>query len=336
MEEPILNTEILLSKYVSGNATELERQQIEAWISKSPQNRKLYEKTRHTWEKSKTRLSKSEIQSDQLRIQQEINHYLGQKLNYLHNRNMWLRYAAVLIIPISLAFGWYFFVFENDVNEINQFCEITSPKGNISQVILPDGTEVWLNTNSTICYNTGISFDSNRQVELAGEAYFSVAKHEDSPFVVKTCLGVVNVTGTEFNVKCYPETTTFEAVLTEGKVDLCFDTNQSQHIKLEPGERAVFSADTKSLKIIKTDVELYSTWRNGQIFFKDATLNNLISELERIYDIKFYLKDAKLGEYRFRGMFSYKNNLIDALEKIKKTAKLDYYIENKKVTLTKQ
>jgi ferric-dicitrate binding protein FerR (iron transport regulator) len=69
--------------------------------------------------------------------------------------------------------------------------------------------------------------------------------------------------------------------------------------------------------------------------FKDATLNDLIKELERIYDIRFHLKDPALGEYRFRGMFSYNSDLIEALEKIKRTAGINYYIENKEVWLNK-
>ena len=78
------------------------------------------------------------------------------------------------------------------------------------------------------------------------------------------------------------------------------------------------------IAIEKAEADFYTSWRNGEILFKDATLNDLVKELERIYDIKFYLKDPSLGEFRFRGMFSYNNNLIEALEKIKRTAGINY------------
>ena len=89
----------------------------------------------------------------------------------------------------------------------------------------------------------------------------------------------------------------------------------------------------KKLVINKVYTEIYSCWRNSEIIFKDATLNDLIKELERIYDIQFRLSDPDLGKFRFRGMFGYNNNLIDALEKIKKTTDIDYRIENKEVLL---
>ena len=115
------------------------------------------------------------------------------------------------------------------------------------------------------------------------------------------------------------------------------EINNQDHQKVElvSGDRAIYQENVKGISIEKTEAELYTSWRNGEILFKDATLNDLIKELERIYDIQFYLKDQKLGEFRFRGMFSYNNNLIEALEKIKRTANIDYFIEHKEVRLYK-
>ena len=114
------------------------------------------------------------------------------------------------------------------------------------------------------------------------------------------------------------------------------NNSTGQKVKLNPGERAVYDTSEKKIAVSEVDPEMFSSWRNGEIIFKDATLNDLIKELERIYDIHFHLKEPELGEFRFRGMFSYNNNLIEALEKIKKTAGIDYYVENKEVWLGKK
>jgi len=327
--------EILIGKSISGNATPEENKELESWKAVSDSNLKLYNRTLKTWEKSKF-ISQYEVNKDKLQIQVEINKQVQFKFQKSRKRNLFYKIAAILVIPITFAFSWYFV--QNPYNNLqeNQFCEITSPKGNVSKCILPDGTEVWINTGSTITYNTNYFNKDNREVKLEGEAYFHVSSNNQKPFKVITPLGNVNVTGTEFNLKSYSESNKFETVLEKGKVELCFRSNSQQFVDLLPGERAVYNSKKSKIIITKVDPEIYSSWRNGEIIFKDATLNDLIIELERIYDIKFYLKDKSIGEFRFRGMFCYKNNLIDALEKIKKTAELEYYIENKEVKLTKR
>ena len=171
---------------------------------------------------------------------------------------------------------------------------------------------------------------------MSGEAYFEIAKNAEKPFTVKTSKANINVTGTSFNVKAYPESEVFEAVLAEGSIELQLNNQNNQKLDLVPGEKVIYHEDNKGITIENVDADFFTSWRNGEILFKDATLNDLIKELERIYDIKFHLRDPELGEFRFRGMFSYTNNLIDALEKIKRTANIDYLIENKEVWLSKK
>jgi transmembrane sensor len=145
----------------------------------------------------------------------------------------------------------------------------------------------------------------------------------------------VKVTGTSFNVNAYPASPLFETVLAEGKIELQLKSGTIESLHVEPNQQVIFNSINKKFDIQSVEVEMFTAWRNGEIIFKDATLADLIKELERIYDIQFHLKPASLGELRFRGMFSYNNNLIEALEKIKKSSNVDYYIENKEVWLKK-
>jgi ferric-dicitrate binding protein FerR (iron transport regulator) len=336
MSNSITDIEILIAKSVSGNISLEEAKELENWKSSSNKNLSIYNHTLKAWNKAGIYIDEKGQIEDKIKIHKEINKHLQFQLVKTNRRNFIYKIAAILALPLALAISWYFL--EIKQNSINQKLktEIMSPKGNISKCILPDGTEVWINAASSISYDPNRYNSEIREINLKGEAYFSVTGNVEKPFRVTTDLGCVCVTGTEFNVSAYPGSKTFETVLSKGSVILNFYTNNQQEIKLVPGERAIYDSNKNEVFISNVDSEMFSSWRNGEIIFKDATLNDLIKELERIYDIKFYLEDKKLGEYRFRGMFSYNNNLIDALEKIKKTAQLDYNINNKEVKLKRK
>lgn len=327
--------EILIGRCISGNANKKEVALLEGWKTTSPKNQKTIDESLKVWGNGTHWISSQKIQNDKANIQREMNKSLSLQVRRLKRNSQILKIAAVLVIPIALAVSWLVLPNVTLKNQPAQFCEISAPKGHVSKCTLPDGSEVWVNTNSSISYNT-TSFNKDfREIEVNGEAFFKVAINKKIPFKVKNTLAEIVVTGTQFNVKSYPGSKIFETVLAEGSIELNIKSAQNQVIKMVPGERAIFNSKKREINIELVDVELYSSWRNGEILFKDATLNDLIVELERIYDIQFYLEDKDLGNYRFRGMFRYNNNLIDALEKIKKTAGVDYYIENKKVWLKK-
>ena len=325
----------LIARCISGNASEEETNTLHNWLEKSPENKIHYQKSVEAWEKSHVWLSDSAVKQDKYELQNRLTSQLAQQIKQTKRVSFIYKVAAILVIPITFAISYYFFEQSSSVNEQMQTCQITSPKGHVSKCILPDGSEVWINTNSSIIYHTHSFNKKVREVELIGEAYFEVAKNKQKPFTVKTEIANIHVTGTSFNVKAYPGSKAFETVLSEGSVQMQLNAGNQQITSLSPGEKVSYLMGEKNITVEKVDADFYTSWRNGEILFKDATLNDLINELERIYDIRFHLKDPSLGEFRFRGMFSYNSNLIEALEKIKRTAGINYYIENKEVWLTK-
>lgn len=331
------NIDIIIGKFLSGNCSSEEMAELEKWRKASDENKRVFDQSVLVWEKSAAWISPNQVSRDKLQIQQELNKNLTKQIGRERSRVMWTRIAAVLAFPIALALGWLLFTDNSQPEIVPQFCEVVAPKGHISRCVLPDGSEVWINTNSSIKYDANGFNTRQRNVEINGEAFFNVTKNQALPFEVKNQLARIVVTGTQFNVKAYAESKIFETVLEEGGINLHVGSEEhGQVVEVAPGEKVVFDASERELNVSKVDVELYSSWRDGQIIFKDATLNDLIRELERIYEIKFHLEDEALGEFRFRGMFSYNNNVIDALEKIKKTSGFDYHIENKEVWLKKK
>ena len=327
--------DILISKELSSNSNQVEKKELLDWLEESHKNRNIFSTARKAWDNSNIIIPDNDIQSDKIKLEQAYLIYLSKRISKLSRSSNFYKIAALIALPVTLTIGWLLFHATAEEVGVDQFCEITSPKGHVSKCILPDNTEVWLNTGSTIKYNTGSFNRDNREITVSGEAYFEVTKAREYPFKVKTPFAEIVVLGTTFNVKSYPDNNKFEAVVSEGKINLRFGNSSGDAMVLEPRQRLVFNTDNKKMTIKPVEPDMFTSWRNGEILFKDATLNDLIKELERIYDIRFHLKEESLGDFRFRGMFSYNNNLIEALEKIKKTSGVDYYIKRKEVWLKK-
>jgi len=327
----------IIARNLSGNLSLQEKEKFELWLKESEENEKLFQNSKKVWEQGSHFISLEQINHDSIIILNKVQARQTVKLSRTRRQLLLYKLAAVLVIPITFALSWYFLSKEKVVEYgfPEQFCEVAAPKGHVAKCILPDGSEVWINSNSIVTYNAASFNMHEREIRLTGEAYFEVAKNTEKPFTVVTPMAQIKVTGTSFNVKAYPESHAFETVLAEGGIEMLVNDAGQQKIDLVPGERAIYDGDLKEITISQVEPEYYSSWRTGDFLFKDATLDDLIVELERFYDIKIHLKDKALGEFRFRGMFSYNNNLIEALEKIKKTAKIDYYIVNKDVWLTK-
>ncbi len=335
--EKMTNTDpiyALLAKVLSGNAGEEEVSQLEKWKAESGDHSKDYDDSARAWKATETWLAPGQIQQDKLKIINAVNRDLMEKSRRKKKRSLIYLAAAILAFPIAIATGILFPASFHQESQAN--CEVSAPRGHISKCVLPDETEVWVNAGSSITYDPSAFMNKKRTIRLDGEAYFKVAKNKRKSFSVQTQLAEVIVTGTSFNVKAFAGSGSFETVLSEGSIELQLgEEYKNQRLQIKPGERVSFKTGGKGINVQKVDERIYSAWRNGEIIFQDATLDDLIKELERIYDVHFKLLDPELGSYRFRGIFSYENDLIDALEKFKVTAHIDYYIKNKEVWLSK-
>lgn len=334
----MLNTEQtqeLIVKVISGNATAQDSLEFENWLAQSDDNRKMYEVGLKAWSSTETWFDPALIrQEDKIKIIREVNQQLIAQSYRTKRRSRVYLAAAILAFPLAIAAA---FLFQTvPFSDHPSVCEVSAPSGHISKCTLPDGTEVWVNAGSSISYDPAAFTGSERELRLDGEAFFRVAKNRHKPFSVHTELAKVVVTGTSFNVKAFAGSGTFETVLSEGSIDLQLGKEYDNgRLKVTPGEKVALTAGSRKIDVQKVNDEIYSAWRNGEIIFQDATLGDLIRELERIYDVKFKLMSSELANYRFRGIFSYDNDLIDALEKFKVTAHIDYYIKNKEVWLSR-
>jgi ferric-dicitrate binding protein FerR (iron transport regulator) len=237
--------------------------------------------------------------------------------------------------------------------------EIKTPFGSKSEIKLPDGTQVMLNAGSTLKYRSDYNL-SNRDLVLAGEAYFKVAKNINLPLNVSAGNISIKAVGTEFNVKAYDEDGIIETTLIEGKVEITQNNqneDKKEFIALNPNQKAIFIKDSDSftlqkIKVIdpllikpastndnkillspKVDVEQVVAWTQGKLIIRGENLDNLCVELQRKYDVKFIFKNEEIKKYRFSGVLL-DETLEQVLNVIKLTAPIDYYLEGKTVFLS--
>lgn len=334
MNIDINRIETLIARMLSGEASSNEISELDSWASTSPANKKIIDDSKKAWLSSRLPFTKSEIQDDHLRIKTKIK---AQKKQVRRKKNItfFYRAAAVIAIPVLLAIGWFSGT-EFDTNQTYSLCEVSAPKGQVAECVLTDGTKVWLNAGSTIQYNPTLS-GMNRIVKLSGEAYFKVTKNRHKPFIVKTPNIQVKVLGTSFNVKAYPGEDETETTLEEGRIELTLSDYPNQNpVELKPGEHAVYNPSQHKFKVEKTDTYLLTAWRDGKYIFKDADLNTLIQQLEKLYDVRIYLKHEEMGSIRFRGTFEYKQNILDALETIERTTSLKYSMNGRNIWFDKK
>lgn len=171
----------------------------------------------------------------------------------------------------------------NDVEiPIVGYNSMSTPKGRQFKLVLPDGTRVWLNAASSIRYPVVFSED-DRKVEITGEAYFEVARDVKKPFIVSTHDGTeVEVLGTQFNINSYDNEESINTTLLEGSVRV---TNKHRKIVLTPGQQAQSSNAGLTLKK-NVNVAQVMAWKNGQFDFNNASLREVMRQLERWYNIE--------------------------------------------------
>ena len=192
---------------------------------------------------------------------------------------VWAGAAAVILLVAALAFRPHEVV-EQPVPV--QMLQCYVPYGTIKTVYLPDGTEVILNAGSMLIYPESFCGDS-REVYLDGEAAFDVTRNPSCPFVVKSADFDVKVLGTVFNITSYPGSKTSSVVLREGSVKII---SPAKEIVLDEDQMARYSRENGSFRVEGVRAEDYTLWCNGQVCFERASIEDIISTVERRFNVK--------------------------------------------------
>lgn len=210
-------------------------------------------------------------------------------------------------------------------NALPEMNSIQTPRGGQYQVVLPDGTKVWLNSASSLSYPTAFS-GKDRQVRLNGEAYFEVAGDKNKPFSVTVGDLKVDVLGTHFDVMAYDDEHTINTTLLEGAVMV---TNGKSSHPLGVGQEASFDKSSGAFRVQDVNADMAVAWKNGFFQFGGVPIETVMRQLTRWYDVDVEYQ-GKIAEH-FRGMISRSVNVSEVLKMLELTGAVHFRIEGKKI-----
>ncbi len=204
---------------------------------------------------------------------------------------------------------------------------IDVPRGGEYNLILADGTRVWLNSQSSLRYPVQF-MGKTRQVELTGEGYFEVAHNPKQAFIIKARDTEVKVLGTKFNVSTYDDEEFIATTLVEGSVEL---SSLGEKIRLKPGFQAVIKRGDDEFQIQAVNTDLYTSWMKGVFEFRNHSLEDICHQLSRWYSVEFFFVENQYRQLRFTGAVKREKSIDFALEMIEKMANVKFAIKDDKI-----
>lgn len=228
--------------------------------------------------------------------------------------NRWtfrIGYAAailILVVSTSLLTYWYVQLGQAELLSENVMNTLYTPAGQRAQLVLSDGTEVWLNAKSKLIYPARFT-DEIRKVSIEGEAFFKVAKDPLRPFIVSAHNVDMRVLGTQFNVCNYPSSGYVQTSLLEGSVRVFFRDKESEDVILKPNQQVTAFNGTMRVEPIR--LKEHFLWRDGIYAFENEPLIEILKKLELYYDVKIIVKNESLFNDTYTGKFRQRDSLDD-------------------------
>ncbi|HMM16865.1 MAG: DUF4974 domain-containing protein [Bacteroidales bacterium] len=237
-----------------------------------------------------------------------------------------MQWAAIFLLPVLSAFTIYYFTQRPQRNL--QPTVITAQKGEKAEVVLPDGSNVWINSGSTLTYDRHFN-GKERSVYLQGEAYFEVTENKKRPFIVHTKHITVQALGTSFNVRSYETDSLASAVLLEGKVKVSASGHETI---LSVNERATFDKRKQTLLADRVEALNFIEWKNGNIYFSNQTYDEIARTLSRIYNVEIQFASEQLRPMRFSGTLG-SSGIKNALDILSMTSPMYYEMKDTTIIL---
>jgi len=283
----------ILERYIQGNSNQQEKEDIVKWLDADKKNmeeflllRGIYDAT--LWRKD---ISFGKLSSEN----KDDSNNKNKRIKIVREL---LKVAAVF----AIALGCYHLFLSSEPHILTSniaLQTVYAPEGQRAEVVLSDGTRVWLNAKSSLVFSNEFTGDE-RTVELDGEAYFDVVHNDEKKFIVKTKEYQVMVHGTEFNINAYSANGEFETALINGSVEV-LSNNTNERIMLSPNEKVYEENGKLILANIETQDQFL--WKKGILYFEKQDVKELFEKLELYYDVKIEVRNKEILKYQYTGKF---------------------------------
>lgn len=306
-----MNSE-LLQKYIAGHATEDETRRVVEWMQASPENMREYRAQR-------------KLHDIALWRAEESRQSVWRRLTW--RRVVW-EFAKIAAVFVLVFLGVRYWEDRQSVGD-KPLQSIYVPAGQRAELMLADGTKVWLNSRSTLTFPGEFKGDM-RNVTLDGEGYFAVTHNPEQPFIVKTSKWDVRVLGTEFNVKAYAQDSIWKVALLKGSVEIV--RPKYGNIKLEPDTRICLTDG----KLVKARIEHhdYFQWREGLLCFHNISVRDMIEKLKLYYGVDILVNNKRILQNHYTGKFRTKDGVEHVLRVLQLNNYFTYSIDEETNVIT--
>ncbi len=326
----------LLGKYLSGESDNEEINRIQRWIAGSNSNKILFENIQSDWNKINLAKNMKKVDVDNAweNVKQKI---LGEEPGVIQMKELkkenvakiylyrTVQIAASVLIIAGISFGIYRVFSDSGFGDSTI---IRSGSGNTSSLTLPDGSKIYMNSNTIIKYPEQFGKDS-RNMYFKGEAYFEVVNNPDKPFIVNTNNALIKVLGTSFNINTKTENNELEVFVESGNVQLYQKSDNENKISIEPGYIGVLSGNNL-IKSINNDIN-YLSWKTRHLIFRDTKLEIVAKKIESVYNTSIQFNNKKITDCMLTATF---NNA--PLDSILNVIKGTFNLEIKNITKTNE
>lgn len=338
----------ILSRYLIGKADKYDVKKLQDWLNESDENRNLFHSITEYWDTETNYFSKgAERVAKKLESRiADLDLENGKKLNIPDDFKqvstpkrkfsiLKLSVAATLLVLLTVSYFFRSYLgqfIDSPAIDDNKYIERLTDSGEKINIKLPDGSLVKLNSNGKLIFPERFS-DEERKITLVGEAFFEVAKDSLRPFSVISGGISTRVFGTSFNIRAFPEENSIAVAVVSGKVAVrSLDSKDPlvQPVLLGAEEMAVYSKENKQTTLGTFDYMEVVAWKDGIIYFRDATIDEIFDRLEQWYGVTFII-NRELN--RKRGFtVSYQNKSLEAvLEGLGFSYGFQFEIDNKNV-----
>lgn len=318
---------ILVSKYLTGEATIEEQKKLLNWRRASSENEIDFQDLKFTLKNTEIHLN--QVVPDKEFVWQQIMSHISLKVRDVKRysiRTFYTSLGAVACFALLLGFAFAAYFQSRGIQQTKEVV-CRAPMGQKAELILPDGSHVILNSGSTLTYNTDFS-SSNRSVKLEGEGFFDVVKDKENQFDVSVGSIKVVVHGTSFNVEGYPDDKNIEVALLEGHVSVYSSSNKlladmrpDQKLIVEGGERAWLTDCVAAEEAL---------WRLGKLKIQGESLQDVVRKLEKWYGVNILLEGDMDSKHRV-WMTIRTETLRETLDIINRITPIDYSINGEEV-----
>lgn len=346
-----------LARYLAGECSPAEKHRLEAWIEADPTRRRLMKNLRSLWEASDQSEAASapddlDIDADWNQLRDKMRareravpppsspgdsrrHRDPRQRHRLRASTKRLIQTAALAL-LLIAGGWLaarLWLYTGSVSTVPSMREVVTERGERANIQLMDGTKVMLNVDSKLRLPKSFD-DRSRAVHLEGEAYFDVVSDSTRPFIVHTKHAAVNVHGTTFDVRSYPDEYSAQVAVVEGRVSVLpsrkADTQAGT--ELSAGQLAQWTENDTEVTPKDVDVRPYLGWTEGRLVFNNTPLSDVAAQLERWYNLQFEIQSSALASLHLTANLK-SQSIRDVLDVITASLNVQYQIDKNTVLL---